>query len=498
MRRAAALLCVLALGGSTLLTTSCESAPVQPPAPAALHRTLDLDLGETQDATLSDGTYVRVKLADLQETLDEVNQAVRRAVVKVEVNGQSTTLISGTYHLPRSFAGIQIDCPITKGYVVKARKNVWGLQKAARIRLWAAGAPWIPPGTFRYPARQRWFASYTHMGNEPVYVDGGDLPAKKEIYYHYGLDIGGSEGLVDVIAATDGLVVSSGLEVLAGHEKDTPVDKRYDVIYLLDSRGWYYRYSHLKFIEAAIRPGVRVTMGQKLGVLGKEGGSGGWSHLHFDITKRQPSGLWGIEEGYAFLWQTYHEEHPNSVVAVARPHSLIWAGEKAVLDASSSWGSDLKYEWILSEGGFIAGDRAEWVYEKPGTYCETLKVTDKTGRVDYDFAVVHVIDRNHPEKPPPTIHATYAPTFGIRPADPVLFKVRTFRDTEGGETWDFGDGTPPVTVKSDANAVMHAPSGYAEALHKYEKPGHYLVKVEHLSKEGVKAVARLQVRVGTE
>ena len=481
-----------------ILCLGCASTADRGPSAEVLHRTLDLSVGETQETSLPDGSSVRVKVVDLKETLDDVNQAVRRADVTVEVNGRAATLVSGTYHLPSTVAGIQIDCPITKGYLVKARKNVWGLVKDVRLRLWPAGSPWIEPGSFLYPARQRWFASYTHMGNEPVYVDGGDLPAKKDIYYHYGLDIGGSEGLVDVIAATDGLVVSSGNDVLQGHEKDTPVDKRYDVIYLLDARGWYYRYSHLKFIEAAVRPGVRVALGQKLGVVGKEGGSGGWSHLHFDITRRQPSGLWGIEEGYAFLWQSYQRDHPAELVAVARPHALLWAGQTAVLDGSSSFGRDLRYEWTFTDGGGATGARQTRVYDKPGTYCEILKVTDGAGRIDYDFAVVHVHDKSRPDQPPPTIHATYAPTFGIRRGDPVVFKVRTFRAKEGGETWDFGDGTAPVTVKSDANAVMHAPNGYAEAIHKYDKPGHYLVKVEHVAPDGTKAVARLQVRVGSD
>ena len=79
----------------------------------------------------------------------------------------------------------------------------------------------------------------------------------------------------------------------------------------------------------------------------------------------------------------------------------------------------------------------------------------------------------------------------------MVFKVRTFRDQTGGETWNFGDGTPTVTVKSDANAVRQAPNGYAEARHIYGKPGHYLVSVKHVSAEGV-PVARLQVRVGME
>lgn len=86
---------------------------------------------------------------------------------------------------------------------------------------------------------------------------------------------------------------------------------------------------------------------------------------------------------------------------------------------------------------------------------------------------------------------------GSGPGDPVIFKVRTFRDKAGGETWDFGDGTATVSVKSDANADRYAPNGYAEARHVYAKSGHYLVSVEHVSAAGVRAVARLQVRVGT-
>lgn len=462
-----------------------------------LHRTVDLQIGEAREVSLSDGTAARVKLLGLQEIRDDVNDAVRRAEVKVEVNGQVTTLASGTYHLPVTFGVVQIDCPITKGYLEKSGgQNPWGLLKDARLRLWPAGSPWMAPTTFVYPAKQRWFASYTQMANEPVYVDGGELPAKPEIYYHYGLDIGGSEGLVDVVSATEGIVTSSGNDVLAGQAADVPAESRYDVVYIRDARGWYYRYSHLKFIDPAVRPGARLAMGQKIGVLGKEGGSGGWSHLHFDISARQPSGRWGIEEGYAFLWQAYEREHPRELVAVARPHALAWAGQKVTLDGSRSQGRGLRYDWVFTEGGSASGERVERTYEKPGTFCEILKISDEAGRVDYDFMAVQVIDRAHPDQPPPTIHANYAPTFGIRPGDPVVFKVRTFRDKEGGETWDFGDGTPAVTVTSDANAVRHAATGYAETWHKYDKPGYYLVSVEHISAAGVRAVARLRVRVG--
>jgi len=156
------------------------------------------------------------------------------------------------------------------------------------------------------------------------------------IYYHYGLDIGGAEALIDVVAATSGLVVSVGKETLPGYA-DTPVSPRYDVIYLLDDRGWFYRYSHLHTILPEIRPGTKVKMGQKLGLLGKEGGSGGWSHLHFDISSRQPSGKWGIIDGYAFLWEAYLREHKPQLLAVARPHSFVAVGEEVTLDGSRSW-----------------------------------------------------------------------------------------------------------------------------------------------------------------
>ena len=125
-------------------------------------------------------------------------------IVKVEVNGQAIELISATYHLPQTIAGVQVDCPITRGYLTNTDQDHWGLTKAARLRVWPAGSPWIEPGTFVYPVRQRWFASATQMANEPTFVDGIEQPSRRKIYYHSGLDIGGAEGLVDVIAATAG------------------------------------------------------------------------------------------------------------------------------------------------------------------------------------------------------------------------------------------------------------------------------------------------------
>lgn len=323
------------------------------------------------------------------------------------------------------------------------------------------------------------------MSNEPTYVDHGEQAKRKRVYYHAGLDQGGAEGLAEVVAATDGQVVSLGIEVVPEHAKDTPVAKRYDVIYLLDSRGWYYRYSHLFSFDPGLKLGQRVKRGDRLGLLGKEGGSGGWSHLHFEAVSRQPSGKWGTQEGYAFLWEAAIREQKPEVVAVARPHRVAEPGETVALDGSKSWasrGKIARYEWRFTDGATAIGPTVRRTYTKPGTYSEILKVTDSRGRVAFDFATVNVLES-------PSIHAAFHPTQGIKAGQPVTFKVRTFGTTDGEEAWDFGDGTQ-ATVKSDGNVKQLPKDGYAVTTHSFAKPGDYVVRVERST-----AVTHLWVRV---
>jgi len=487
----------------TLLFCSAVGAGVDGqdklPRLSPLVRVVDLELGQATDVTLSDGARAHVKLIALQETRDELSFAVRQAEVTVEVNGQRAKLVSATYHRPRTVGGIQIDCPVTKGYNENGSPAFWGLDADVRLRLWPADSPLVRPGTFTYPARQKWFATDTQMANVPVFVDGGERPGKRRIYYHSGLDIGGSEGLVEIVAATDALVVSVGDVVLAEHKQDTPVSPRYDVVYLLDARGWYYRYSHLKTIDKRLVPGRVIRQGDRVGLLGKEGGSGGWSHLHFEIKSRQPSGKWGTQEGYAFLWEAYQRQYQPEVIAVARPHHLIWSGQSVTLDGSKSFcrsGNIARFDWRFGDGSTAKGPRVERTYKRPGRHSEVLRVTDSQGNVAYDFAIVIVVDRDKPQQRIPTIHPNYYPTMGIKPGDPVTFKVRTFNTTAGRETWDFGDGSKKRTVQSDGNAVKHAPDGYAATTHRYQKPGDYVARVERTDAFGVTAVGHLHVHVG--
>ncbi|HEY2253648.1 MAG TPA: PKD domain-containing protein, partial [Planctomycetaceae bacterium] len=470
-----------------------------------LVRVVDLNVGESQVVALCNGKQVSVKLTGLKETRDPVRSAVRRAEVAVEVEDKTAQLVAANYNLPTRVGSVQIDCSVTKGVYENANGDAWGLDKDARLRLWPADSPLSEPETFLYPVKQRWFASATQMGNEPSYVDGIESPAVRKIYYHYGEDIGGAEGLVEVVAATDALVVSSGLDVLAGHENtkehETPVAQRYDVVYLLDNQGWYYRYSHFQKIDERIVAGRTIQKGDRMGLLGKEGASGGWSHLHFEIRSRQPSGKWGTQASYAFLWEAYRRQYKPKLQAVARPHHLIFAGDNAFLDGGKSWSATdatLRYEWQLSDGARATSATVSRAYTQPGEFSEVLKITDSQGRVDYDFTIVQVIDHDKPQDLPPAIHAVYYPTFGIQAGEPVTFKVRTFGTTDGKEVWNFGDGSPPAETKSDGNVERHAKDGYAVIEHRFQKPGHYLVRVERSNARGEKATAHLHVRVGQE
>ena len=176
----------------------------------------------------------------------------------------------------------------------------------------------------------------------------------------------------------------------------TPVRPRYDVVYLRDDRGWYYRYSHMQTIDPAIKPGSTVKKGQRLGVLGKEGRRGGWSHQHFEIKSRQPSGKWGTQEGYAFLWQAALREFHPDVVAVARPHCFARVGDRVVLDGGKSWCRDGRARAIrLDVHRRLDGDRAAGravVRSSGNLQRDPQGDRFAQGHIAYDFAVVQIVD----------------------------------------------------------------------------------------------------------
>ncbi|MGD0226635.1 MAG: PKD domain-containing protein [Terriglobia bacterium] len=464
-----------------------------------LFQVVDIDVGGVGRVVLADGNSATVKLLSISETRDSVRSAVRDARAEVEINGVRIVLSCGNYRLPVTVGGVQADCAVTKAYYQNVGTDFWALERDARLRLWPAGSPFMPPGSLVYPVRERWFASPTQMANEPIYTNGSDRISSERTYYHSGLDIGGAEGLVDVVASTSGGVVAIGKDVIDDEKNNASLDLRDDgSIYVRDKRGWYHRYSHLYSFDPSVKLGGRVVMGQKIGTLGKEGNSGGWSHLHYEVLAPQASGKLGTPEGYTFLWEAYQRQYKPSLIAVARPHQAILVGETATLDGSRSWSEShiARYDWTFSDGKKASGSKAEKTYSQAGTYSETLTVTDDHGRVAYDFETVDVLDPKHPEQVPPSIQAVYFPTMGIAPGSSVTFNARTFGTPDGQETWSFGDGAT-ATTKSDGNGEAHAKDGFAITTHAFQKLGDYIVDVERANHLGQKAIAHLWVHVGS-
>jgi murein DD-endopeptidase MepM/ murein hydrolase activator NlpD len=488
-------LLLAALSGAGLGAADARSAAA--PVQTSLVRTVDLDLGETQSVTLSNGSTAVVKLLQVDVTREPVTRMLEDLTVSLEVNGERVTLRCGNYQLPVQAGGVQVDTTAVAPLTGDSNFDWWKLKKAARVRLWPANSPWIEPGTFLYPIKQRWFGSTTWFSNEPVSRRPGP---NGKVYYHAGMDIGAAEGLAEVVAATDGVLVSVGTERAPGtpHPAAQP---RYDVVYVVDGRGWAYRYSHLDVIDPALKPGGRVKMGQRLGYVGKHGSSGGWTHLHFHVESVQPSGEWGVQDSYAFLWQAYRAQYDPALIAVARPHRSTQVGGVVTLDASRSWAKQgvRSYKWTLSDGTTAEGPTVRRTYAKPGTYSEIVAVTDNAGNVDYDFALVRVYAgvRADGTASVVRVHAAYAPTFGIKPGDPVVFRSRGFEAGAGNDVFDFGDGTKPVPVPSNIDAAQHAANGYGAVIHHYRKPGTYIVKVERKD-EATGHVAMQHLRVVVE
>ena len=479
---------------STLASVpGCKKAGLKPVRVIA-----ELKIGESQDVKLSNGDVVKLSLLEINEVRDSLRNAIRAAYVKVSVDGEEITLSAGNYNLPVAVGKVQIDCPVIKDYY-SGSTSPGKIEGDALLRLWPKGSSFINPGTFVYPVKQRWFANMTQSGHEPTYVDWGENPANKRIYYHEGHDIGGAEGMDEIVSATDGLVISARNKVLNGYDS-LPVYAHPDAVNILDDRGWILEYVHLNSTDSAIKLGERVKMGQKIGMIGKEGTSGGWVHLHFEIiTKDRPSGNWLTEDAYVYAWESYMKQYNPPLVAVARPHQFVWTGQEATLDGGKSKsvsGRIVSYDWTFTDGTTANGPVQKRIYEKPGEYSEILKVTDSGGNVDYDFTVVQVSDRKNPENFFPTIQPAFHPTLDIKPGTPVTFLVRTFNTGVSNEVWNYGDGSRGDTVKSEKVIRQERTKGkFAETVHSFSKPGHYVVTVERSNEYGYIAIGHLHVVV---
>ena len=196
----------------------------------------DLAIGESTEVKLSDGASRRLTLLDVHEPRCAVRGIIRFPQATVDIDGERADVPAGLYHLPQTVNGVRVGCSVTGGVAktVARYRNVYALDSDARIRCWDPEGFLFDATPLVYPAGQTWFASMTQMANERVYVDGGELsapdPKTQYIYHHFGMDIGGHEKAVPILAARGGRVVCRGEDVVPGYDEEAAGQRRYDKV----------------------------------------------------------------------------------------------------------------------------------------------------------------------------------------------------------------------------------------------------------------------------
>jgi len=419
--------------------------------PFSTQQIVVLDVGETCTFKLKSGAERVVRLVSVAEHRDSVIRLMRRADVRVQIDGRPLDLVCAPYVMPTEAAGLRVQADTTAA---------WGnVPKGVQFSLWDAADPIVDTKRFGLPLRDfRLFSQGTQAYNEPVHLGAGDGDPQGQRFYHdYGFDQAGFEGREEVVAATAGKVVGFW-------------PSREDVCSVLvrDGDGLVWEYMHLCAFAKETALGASLARGQKIGILGRTGPSGNFSHLHLG-TFLAFRGGYGDRANrrlnlYPWLTTAYQAAHPQAMLAVARPHQTCLTGETVRLDGTNSLAFGgrriVEWRWVLPDGRTVKDAKAQLRLDRPGAYVAALWVRDEQGAEDVDFCQVKAFTRSAPEKAMPHIFMTYTPTQGVRPDQPLTFRFWFQGEGAGPIEVDFGDGTRLGDYKS-----------YAEVRHGFKAPG---------------------------
>jgi len=435
-----------------------------------------LDVGETFTVTLHSGVKRTVRLVSVEESRDNVIELVRRADVRVDVNGKAVDLASGPYVMPTEVDGLRLLADTTSAWTK--------IPKRVQFSVWDAADPVVNTRRFGFPLRDfRMFSQGTQTYNEPVHLGAGDGDPEGQVFYHdYGFDNAGFEGREDVVSAVEGKIL-----------RFWPGPDDISSVLVEDVGGFVWEYGHLCAVAPGIVSGGSVVKGQKIGVLGKTGPSGNFSHIHLgsflsvgDLDENRANRRLNL---YPWLVTAYQASYLSGLCAVARPHHEVLTGENTVFDGSNSlaWGGRkiVEWRWVFPGGRSVKGARAEAAFDKPGSYSVALWVKDDRGAEDVDFCGVKVFTRGNPEGAMPHIFMTYAPTQNVQPGTAVAFRFWYQGKGEGGPIRvDFGDGT-----------VIEGYRSYDELRHAFTIPGVHVVTV-HAEEAGYPMTSQVKVVAG--
>jgi len=412
-----------------------------------------LDIGEETVFTLASGKKKTIRLTAVEDHRDPVVNLVRRADVRVEVDGKPLDLVCAPYVLPTEVDGLRIQADTTTGWLP--------IPKRVQLSLWVASKPVVDTARFRFPLRNyRLFSHGLQAYNEPVHIGHKDGdPAGGRFYHNYGVDLAGYEGREEVVCCTGGVVLR------LWPERDP------SSIAVADDRGIVWEYGHLDVMASDVKPGAPVRQGQTLGYLGRKGGSGNFSHLHLGVFLTRDDAMVVRNTRnlnlYPWLVEAWRHQFGPTLMAVARPHHTTRTGDTVHFDGSYSLAGPsqiVDHCWRFHDGETVKGVRATKIYKKPGTYMATLRVRDAAGREDVDFCKVKVFTRDRPEPVTPILFVTYTPTRSIRVNTPVNFRG-----------WVQGSGQRPFSLDFGDSTRVEKYEPCSEITHRFKKPGLHVV-----------------------
>ena len=433
-------------------------------------RLVYLDPGEKFAYRLRNGAERRVRLVSVAEEKDLVIGLIRRAQIEVEIDGKPVALVCAPYRMPTEIAGLRIQADTTSGWLA--------MPKRVQFSVWDAADPIVDTALFSFPLPgYRLFSHGLQAYNEPVHLGDRDGdPAGQRFYHNYGVDLAGYEGRQKVVSAIDGGVVQA--------------DSREGNLCIRDDRGLILHYGHLDSILTGIRSGVRVRRGEWVGMLGRQGASGNFSHLHVgvylsetDLAADRPCRNLNL---YPWLVAAYQAGRGSELHAMAGPHQTTFVGDPVRLDGRNSIAGPAEiasYRWDFQDGTSVAGPVAEKAFEKPGCYVAALWVTDSRGNLDVGFCRIKVFSRSVTEGVIPTLFVTHTPADGLRVNEPVNFRVWPQGMPLESIAIDFGDGTVVADYRP-----------YSAITHTFATPGLHVVTA--IGKAGALPVTqRIKTRV---
>ena len=415
-----------------------------------------LDINEEYSFKLRDGSERVIRLISVKEYRDSVVGKVRYAEIDVTISGKALRLVCAPYKMPTEIDGMRIQADTTSEWL--------GIPKRVQFSIWDANDPIVNTDQFGFPIQDYLLFSHgTQVYNEVVHLGWKDgCPEGVKFYHDYGIDFAGYEGQEEVINCAEGKVIGLSSE------------REYIFVIIQGDDGLIWEYGHLDSILPSVKVGAPVRKGQAIGMLGRTGPSGNFSHLHVgsylsktDLDAGRNNRRLNL---YPWLITAYEKQYHRILYAVARPTQMLSTGETALFDGSSSLGFGTKivsYKWILPDGETVSGVTAKKRFDKPGVYIATLWVKDEKGREDADFCKVNVFTESAPEDSIASIFMTYTPTNNVLVGQPVLF--RFWLQGEEGEhiKIDFGDGT-----------VIEHYASYTQIHHRFKSPGIHVVTAQ--------------------